>query len=83
MSTIDSSFIRPAVPTKCSKFEKALANKKVNLSACGSKDNNNFVGLLKCMCKEEKVCGDVLQQYAACHGTKCDGCWELQWKEKL
>lgn len=57
------------VPPKCGKFHKELKSKKVNLTACGSKDNNTLLSLLKCVCKEEKICSETLKKYMACHGS--------------
>jgi hypothetical protein len=66
MATIDGSAL-PTTTAKCEKFRKALVGKKVDFNSTGSRENNALLNLLKCECKESKVCGPVQQRYAMCH----------------
>lgn len=54
---------------KCMKLMKVLNDKVVDINATGHRDNNALLKLLKCECKESKICLDVDKSYSTCHSN--------------
>jgi hypothetical protein len=52
-----------ACAAKCARLLAALRGRTVALGATGSKDNNALDKLLRCECKERKIC--------RCHPARC------------
>ena len=58
-----------SVSRKCRKFRKALEGQNVDLAKCGDKTNNALVNLLRCECKQKKICEAEIANYSACHSS--------------
>jgi hypothetical protein len=66
---VEGSSLPSTISPSCSKLADALRGKTVDLSATGQRDNNKLDQLIRCEAKARAFCGELLAQYATCHGS--------------